>query len=98
ANFVPILGPIFSGFILVLVAFIYSLKQAILVLILFVIIQQIEGNLISPILINKFLNLPPYLVLLSLLIGGKLMGITGAILFLPLFGAIFNFSKKIYLH
>lgn len=95
-NFVPILGPIFSGTLIFLIALSYSIKRGIFVLFSFILIQQIEGNLFSPILSSKILKMPPFLVLFSLLVGGKLMGIVGAILAIPLFGVFFNFLRKIF--
>ena len=57
-------------------------------------IQQIENSILSPLLMKKFVGLPPALVLISLVIGGNLWGIMGAILFIPLMGIIFEFFKE----
>ena len=43
---------------------------------------------------KKFIGLPPALVLIALMIGGKLWGIMGAILAVPLFGILFEFAKE----
>ncbi len=92
-DFIPIIGPIFAG----LVAFVFvaldSWLKAIFVLIAFILIQQIEGNILSPILTKKFVGLPPVLVLISLSVGAKLLGILGAILAVPLAGILFEFLK-----
>jgi predicted PurR-regulated permease PerM len=59
----------------------------------FTLIQQIENSILTPILTKKFVGLSPALVLLSLAIGGKLWGLLGAILAVPLAGILFEFLK-----
>jgi predicted PurR-regulated permease PerM len=93
-NIIPFLGPILAG---VLIAFLVLLEdwfKAIIVLIAFFLIQQIEGNILTPILSKKLIGLPPVLVVISLIVGGKLWGFLGAILAIPLFGIIFEFLKE----
>ena len=92
-DFIPVIGPIFAGAIAFVFIALDSWLKAIFVLIAFVLIQQIEGNILSPILTRKFVGLPPVLVLLSLAIGAKLLGILGAVLAVPLAGIIFEFVK-----
>jgi predicted PurR-regulated permease PerM len=93
-DIVPILGPIFAGFIIVIIALFDSWLKTIFVIAAFVLIQQIEGNILTPLLTKRFLGLPPALVLVALLIGGRLWGILGAILAIPLFGILFEFSRE----
>ena len=92
-NIIPIVGPIIAGLIIALIAALDSWLKAALILTVFIIIQQIEGNILTPILTKKFIGLPSVLVLISLMIGGKLWGILGAILAIPLAGIIFEFSR-----
>ena len=92
-NFIPIVGPILTGILIFLTVFLDSISKAIFALFAFVLIQQIEGNILTPILTKKFIDLPPVLVLISLAIGGKLWGILGAILAIPLAGIIYEFLK-----
>jgi predicted PurR-regulated permease PerM len=93
-NMIPIIGPIFAGAIMVLFTLLMSWTKAIFLLVIFILIQQIEGNLITPILTKKFIGMPPVLVLIALIVGGKLWGIMGAILAIPLFGILFEFIKE----
>ena len=90
-NIVPIVGPIIAGAIIALFAFLDSWTKSLFILIIFILIQQVEGNIISPILTRKFIGIPPVLVLIALLVGGKLWGVLGAILAIPLAGVIFEF-------
>ena len=92
-NFVPILGPIFASFLIFVVLALDSFTKAIFAVIAFTIVQQIENNLITPFITEKFVGLSPVLILVSLAIGGKLFGLLGAILTVPLIGALTEFSK-----
>lgn len=92
-NFVPFIGPILTGIFIFLIISFDSLSKAVLALIAFTLIQQIENNILTPILTRKFLGLSPALVLISLAVGGKLGGILGAILAVPLAGILFEFLK-----
>jgi len=92
-DIVPVLGPIFSGLIIITLTVLSSPAKAFLILIALILIQQIEGNVITPILTKKMVGLPAILVLTALLIGGKLWGILGAILTIPLVGVIYEFLR-----
>lgn len=92
-NIVPIVGPIITGLILTVFAALDSYLKAVFILITFIIIQQIENNILTPVLTKKFIGLPPALVLIALLVGGKLWGILGAILAVPLAGILFEFLR-----
>lgn len=92
-DFIPLLGPIIAGIIIFVFVALDSWIKALFVLIAFVLIQQIEGNILSPILTKKFIGLPPVLVLLSLSIGASLFGILGAVLAIPLAGILFEFIR-----
>lgn len=92
-NIIPAVGPIIAGVVIALIAALDSFGIAILILLIFIIIQQIESDILMPVLAKKFIGLPPALVLISLTIGGKLWGILGAILAIPLAGIIFEFTR-----
>lgn len=96
-NFIPYIGPLLTSLIIFLIVFPTEMLKAIFVLVGFILIQQIENNIISPILMKKIVGLPPALVLIALVIGGTLWGILGAILVIPLFGILFEFLKE-FLH
>ncbi|OGZ24296.1 MAG: hypothetical protein A2896_00300 [Candidatus Nealsonbacteria bacterium RIFCSPLOWO2_01_FULL_43_32] len=92
-NIIPIIGPIATGAIVVFSVFLTSWTKALFFLIAFVIIQQIEGNILSPVLTKKFIGLPPVLVLVSVMVGAKLWGVMGALLAIPITGILFEFLK-----
>jgi len=97
-NFIPIVGPIITGFLIFVLVSLENTLRGIFVLGAFILIQQIENNILTPILAKRFVDIPPVLVLLSLVIGGELLGVLGAILAVPLGGILFelirDFLKK----
>lgn len=92
-NFVPLVGPLISGALIFVMASLDSLLRGTFVLVAFILIQQIENNVITPVLSKKFIGLSPVLVLIALVIGGKLWGGLGAILAIPVFGIFFEFLR-----
>ena len=92
-DFIPIVGPFAAGAVAFLVVALDSWLKGLFVLVGFFLIQQIEGSILSPVLTKKFVGLPPVLVLVSLSIGGQLLGMLGAILAIPLAGILFEFIR-----
>lgn len=92
-EFVPIIGPLITAIILLVMASLDSFLKAIFVLLFFAFVQMIEGNMLTPVLAKKFIGLPPALVLMSLAVGGYLFGLLGAVLFVPLMGIVFEFAR-----
>lgn len=80
---VPFVGPIFSGSVAVLVGLTQSVNIAFYVLILFMIIQQLENNLLVPAVTSLTTALEPVVALVSLLIGAQVFGFVGLILAVP---------------
>jgi predicted PurR-regulated permease PerM len=84
AGFVPIVGAFVAGTIAVLIALVSNGPTgALLVLLLIVVVQQLEGNVLSPFLQSKSMNLHAAVVLLAVTLGSTLFGITGAFLAVP---------------
>jgi len=80
---VPYVGSWVAAIPAVLLVLLVSPTKAIMVVILYLIIQQIQNSLISPFLMKKAVGLNPLFVIIVLLIGGKLMGVVGALLAVP---------------
>lgn len=85
---VPIIGPIVTAVPAILVALTDSPFKALLVLVAYLIIQQLESNILAPNIMGKAVKLHPLAVLLALLIGGQLLGIVGAIISVPMAAAL----------
>ena len=94
--------PIFGAFIGCAVGsfliFMVSPQQAILFVIVFLVLQQIEGNLIYPHVVGESVGLPSIWVLAAVTIGGNLMGIVGMLVFIPLLSVLYTiFREFVYL-
>lgn len=84
AGFIPIVGAFTAGFVAVVVALVANgLTTAILALVLIIVVQQVEGNILSPVLQSKAMNLHAAIVLLSVTLGSTIFGIIGAFLAVP---------------
>ncbi|MBV7301772.1 AI-2E family transporter [Corynebacterium sp. TAE3-ERU2] len=84
AGFIPIVGAFVAGALAVVVALVsLGIKQAIIILIIVLAVQQLEGNVLQPMLQSKAMNLHPVIVLVSVTIGGSLFNIIGAFLAVP---------------
>lgn len=85
---VPTIGPTISAIPAVLVAFGSSPVLAVSVIALYIIVQQVENNLLVPQVMRRSVGLPPVLTILALMIGGRFGGVSGAILAVPVLLAI----------
>ncbi|MBU0671076.1 AI-2E family transporter [Patescibacteria group bacterium] len=82
-EFIPIVGPVVSAIPAVFFAFSDSPIKALLVIILFVVIQQLENNIIVPKVMNKAVGLNPLIIIMAMLVGAKLAGFVGLLLAIP---------------
>lgn len=85
---IPIVGPILSAIPAIAVALLDSPTQALIVAGFFVVLQQIESNVLQPNLVRNQADIPPLLVLFAIFVGGTVGGILGALVAIPLSGAI----------
>jgi len=92
---VPTVGPILAAIPAVLIAFIKSPVIALITLALYIVVQQLENNLLVPKIMQKTVGLNPVVTILALLIGVKLAGFTGMILSIPATMLIHEYSKNI---
>jgi predicted PurR-regulated permease PerM len=84
AAFFPIIGAVTAGAAAVLVALVANgPTEALIVLAAIVLVQQVEGNVLYPVVVGPRLRLHPIVVLMSVALGGTLAGIPGAFLAVP---------------
>lgn len=91
---IPVFGGIIGcwvGFFLILMV---SPLKAVMFLALFVILQQIEGNLIYPHVVGNSVGLPAIWVLVAVTLGGNLMGIVGMLIFIPLVSVLYTLFRE----
>lgn len=93
---VPFFGPILAAVPGILLALLVSPTHALLATALYLVIQQAEGNLITPIIQQHAVELPPALLIFSLLIFTYLFGLVGVLLAAPMTVALYIMTKKLY--
>lgn len=82
--FVPIVGAFLSGGLAVLVALgSQGVTEALIMLAVVLVVQQIESNVLQPVLMGKAVDLHPWAVIVGVALGSYLLGITGAVLAVP---------------
>ncbi len=92
---IPIVGAFIGCAIGALLIVMVSPLQALIFIILFLILQQIEGNLIYPHVVGNSVGLPSIWVLVAVTIGGNLMGIVGMLIFIPICSVVYVLFKEI---
>src|SRR5687767_14973462 len=80
---IPIIGPILSAIPAVAVAATVSYQKALFVILFFIVQQQFENHVLVPKVMERQVGVSPVTVIVSLLIGGNLLGIVGALLAVP---------------
>ena len=92
--FVAFIGCIVGAFLI----FMVDPIKALIFIILFLILQQIEGNLIYPHVVGSSVGLPSIWVLAAVSIGGSLMGVVGMLIFIPIVSVVYAlFREVVYL-
>ena len=96
-GFIPVLGTLASGAICVLLALPLGWVRAVIVLVYFVIVHIIEGDVVGPRIVGKSIGLHPVVSLAALLAGAELFGIAGALFASPVAGVLQAFLVAIWL-
>lgn len=94
--FVPFFGPIASGLLAILVAFVEGPRAVMYVAALMIVIQQIEGNLLEPVIQRWAVQLPPVLGLISVVIFSSIFGIAGVLFATPLMVVLVVLVRRLY--
>jgi predicted PurR-regulated permease PerM len=87
-EFIPVLGTLVSGAICVLLALTKGWVIALIVLVYFVVVHVIEGDVVGPRIVGKAIGLHPVVSLAALIAGAELFGIGGALLASPVAGVL----------
>ena len=91
---IPYIGA-FIGLILgVLLIALESLRQAFWFIVVFFIVQQIEGQVIYPRVVGGSVGLPALWTLFAVVVGGNISGILGMIVFIPLFSVLYTLLRR----
>ncbi len=95
-EFIPFFGPFLSSVPAILLALTESPLQAVYVALLYIVVQQIEGNVILPIVHQRTVDLPPALTLVSVLVLGGLFGFAGLLVATPVMAVGLVLVKMLY--
>ena len=90
---IPIVGAFIGCIVGAFLILMINPLQAVFFVIMFLVIQQIEGNLIYPHVVGSSIGLPSIWVLMAVSIGGSLMGILGILLFIPIVSILYSLFK-----
>jgi predicted PurR-regulated permease PerM len=87
-DLIPLAGATLAAIIVSTVAFIDWIPAGIVVLIFFIVYQQIENHLLQPLVYSRTVQLSPLAILIAVLIGAKIAGVLGALAAIPVAGTI----------
>lgn len=94
--FLPVVGAFFSGLFAVAVALVNGgLTQALIVLAIVVAVQQLEGDVILPMIFGRSMEMHPLVILLAIAIGGVAFGIVGAFLSVPIAAVVIAVNQEL---
>jgi predicted PurR-regulated permease PerM len=96
-EFIPILGTLASGLICVLLALTKGWVLALIVLIYFIVVHIIEGDIVGPRIVGKSIGLHPIVAMAALIAGGELFGVWGALFASPIAGVLQAFLITVWI-
>ncbi|MDB0439609.1 AI-2E family transporter [Clostridioides difficile] len=94
-NIIPFFGPLFGAIPSTIIVMFVSPIQALWLLLIILIIQQIDGNIIGPKILGDSIGISAFWILFSLLVAGKLLGFVGMVIGVPLFAVIYSIIKDV---
>jgi predicted PurR-regulated permease PerM len=98
ADLMPLVGATIGGAVAVIAGFIHSIPAGIVVLVFFVLYQQLENHLLQPLVFARTVKLNPLTVIIAILIGVELLGILGALLAIPVASMIQVILRDVWDH
>jgi predicted PurR-regulated permease PerM len=87
-DLIPLAGATIAAIIVGIVAFLHTIVAGIVVVVFFVIYQQVENHILQPVVYGRTVQLSPLAVLISVLIGAELAGVLGALAAIPVAGSL----------
>ena len=98
AEFVPYLGVIVAGIPAVVLGFGQGTNEGLWTIGVLIAVQQVQGNLVMPLLQNKMVDLPPAVTIFGIIAAGILFGVAGVLLATPLTIVVLVLVRRLYLH
>lgn len=90
---IPIIGSFIGAGVGVIIVLIMDPSQVLYFIIMYIIVQQIDGNVIYPLIAGNSMGLPSIWVLMAVTVGGSMMGIMGMILFIPICSVLYQLTR-----
>ncbi len=87
-DLIPLAGATMAAILIGIVAFLHSIPAGIVVVVFFILYQQVENHVLQPVIYGRTVELSPLAVLISILIGAELAGILGALAAIPVAGSL----------
>ncbi|MDO8425605.1 MAG: AI-2E family transporter [bacterium] len=94
AEVMPYVGPIIALVVAVGLTLLQSPAKALVVLVFFLVLQQIENNLLVPKIMHRAVGVHPVISLIAILIGAKIGGVAGALLAIPIAAGLMTFFEE----
>jgi predicted PurR-regulated permease PerM len=98
ADLIPLVGATIGGAAAVIAGFVHSTTSGIVVLVFFVVYQQVENHLLQPLIFARTVKLNPLTVIVAILFGAELIGMLGALLAIPVASMIQVILRDIWDH
>src|SRR3954454_12117023 len=98
ADLMPLVGATIGGVVAVLAGFVHSVPAGIVVLVWFVLYQQLENHLLQPLVFKRTVRLNPLTVIVAILIGVEILGVLGALLAIPVASMIQVILRDVWDH
>jgi predicted PurR-regulated permease PerM len=88
ADLIPLVGATLGAIVACFAGFVHSIPTGIILVVFFVVYQQLENHLLQPMIFSRTVRLNPLTVMIAILIAAELAGILGALLAIPIAGII----------
>jgi predicted PurR-regulated permease PerM len=97
-DLIPLAGATIAAIIVGTIAFLHSIVAGIVVVVFFIVYQQVENHLLQPVVYGRTVQLSPLTVLISVLIGAELAGVLGALGAIPVAGSLQVILRELLRH
>ena len=87
-DLIPLAGATIAAIIVCSIGFLHSLAAGIILLVFFIVYQQIENHVLQPLVYSRTVRLSPLVILISVLVGAQIAGVLGALAAIPVAGTI----------
>jgi predicted PurR-regulated permease PerM len=98
ADLIPLVGATLGAVVATIAGFVHSVPAGIVVIVFFVVYQQLENHLLQPVILSRTVKLNPLAVLVAILVFAELAGVLGALLAIPVAGIIQVIVRDVWDH